>query len=112
MVDQKEEMDDRLVAIKGDIRKAQLQVNRLEYENMDVVQVGIDIREYLMLAQVYAEGVPPIERMIAETVEVWLTLLDGGQTDPKGDGLWLTGATFAIIAAIDFMLEVDTHEIN
>lgn len=107
MVEIEEDLNERLVAIKKDIRQAQLQVNRLDLENVDVGRVAWDIEEHLGLALVSAMQVPPIERMIDEVLSVWKLIAGGHQKEPRHDGSWVTGCTFAIIAAIDFMLEVD-----
>ena len=109
MVDQKEETDERLLAIKGHIRKAQLLTNLYELDGTDLEVTGLKIEGELALGLIEAKNVPPIERMVKETKEVWRTLHKGteGAEAMQEHGVWLVGSTFAIIAAIDFLLEVD-----
>lgn len=110
MVDHKEELNERLVAIKGYIRKAQLQTNLVENpeigKEVDVTGISDEIDAALHLALLTAKDVPPIDRMIVEALRVW----EGSIPFRKIKDLeymagWLVGVTFAIISVIDYYLE-------
>lgn len=103
------EMSERLVEIKSHIRKAQLLTNLYELDGTDLEVTGLKIEGELALGLIASKDVPPIERMVKETKEVWRTLHKGteGAEAMHEHGVWLVGSTFAMIAAIDFLLEVD-----
>lgn len=103
-MEKSEEMNERLVSIKGALRTAQLQTQRFE-DGDSTTEIRDAVTARLELAQTYSNHVPPIGRMVNETLQVWLLVSDGPGFQRNID--WLTGTTFAMIAAIDFLLEVD-----
>lgn len=105
------EMDERLVGIKRHIRRAQLQTNLIDNitsgREFQLAEISESIRDYLQQALVTAKDVPPIERMISETLTVFEGVMPfKGLADLKHYEGWMVGCTFAMIAAIDFYLEV------